>query len=228
VDGHHEHESLPFSGERFSLIAFSHDSEDALPLLDKQRLRAYGFPCQSLVTFVQQPDPDVPFDRFIIEFCCGENSMLGQPYEESTGCKVFRLTEKIDMTSTDGLCFAKQCLHSTRGKPTLLWGSLPCTGGCRFWNQMRHWGPSYRRKQERHIKIFSALFDTFKILAHDVRKAGGYIAYEWPVACAYCTRPDVQTFLQAFQLPYTVLHGCMVGVKSIAPSSLGVPIKKPW
>ncbi|HIE82874.1 MAG TPA: hypothetical protein EYQ00_03075, partial [Dehalococcoidia bacterium] len=42
--------------------------------------------------------------RVLFEFCCGEDSLIGQ--RTSSDCRVIRLTEDIDMTSDAGLQFA--------------------------------------------------------------------------------------------------------------------------
>ena len=83
------------------------------------------------------PDADLPFpngsNRRLIELCCGESSLLGQKCTScSKGCGCIRLTQKIDMTSDAGLAFALcQITHAQ----TLLWCSIPCTGGCP-WNRI--------------------------------------------------------------------------------------------
>ena len=42
-------------------------------------------------------------ERTIIEFCCEDNSALGQNHKWNYGCKVVRLTEAVDMTTLHGV-----------------------------------------------------------------------------------------------------------------------------
>ncbi len=42
-------------------------------------------------------------NRTRIEFCCGQNSKLGQPRIASEGCDVIRITEDFDMTVEDNV-----------------------------------------------------------------------------------------------------------------------------
>jgi hypothetical protein len=65
--------------------------------------------------------------RTLIEFCCSPDSLLGSITKQSKGCNVVRLTQDIDVTSDHGLQLA---INSIEGPSTLLWGSIPCTGGC--------------------------------------------------------------------------------------------------
>jgi hypothetical protein len=68
------------------------------------------------------------FDRVIIEWCCGNNSMLGQPSTYRSGCKVVRLTIDDDLRAIEGLGKSLNIVkQSPRGK-TLLWSSMPCAG----------------------------------------------------------------------------------------------------
>ena len=69
-------------------------------------------------------------DRVIIEYCCYENSLMGQKIRESRGCKVIRVTEDHDQT-TDAGCnwLLRKIAKIPKHLPILLWGSIPCTGG---------------------------------------------------------------------------------------------------
>ena len=73
------------------------------------------------------PLPDA-CSRRLIEFCCGEDSLLGRKDAKlSRGCHCVRLTQKVDMTSDGGEEFVLPHI----GHPnTLLWCSTPCAGGC--------------------------------------------------------------------------------------------------
>jgi len=57
--------------------------------------------------------------RTMIEFCCGLDSLLGQPTKNSMNCEVVRLTKDEDVTTSSGLSMALQAI---KGPCTLLWG----------------------------------------------------------------------------------------------------------
>jgi hypothetical protein len=83
-------------------------------------------PCSEQTDMEAETDE---FDRVIIEWCCGNNSLLGQPSKYSPGCKVVRLTIDDDLRATDGLEKALEIVkRCPRGK-TLLWRTMPCAGG---------------------------------------------------------------------------------------------------
>ena len=47
-------------------------------------------------------------NRLLIEFCCSHDSLLGKPTPSNEGCRILRLTEDLDMTTAEGLEFAKR------------------------------------------------------------------------------------------------------------------------
>ena len=63
--------------------------------------------------------------RNIVEFCCGENSKIGQSKYHRDGCTVARLTLEDDVTTNQGLYKA---IEAVRTENCLLWASIPCTG----------------------------------------------------------------------------------------------------
>ena len=62
----------------------------------------------------------------IIEACCGKNSKMGRVNDPL--CEVVRITEYDDLTSEYGYKKAAAVIEKY-GKDTLLWCSIPCTGG---------------------------------------------------------------------------------------------------
>ena len=67
-------------------------------------------------------------DRTLVEFCCGPDSVLGQPTAHNSGCNIIRLTLEDDVTTPKGHAKA---MKAVEGKNCLLWASMPCTGGAR-------------------------------------------------------------------------------------------------
>jgi hypothetical protein len=74
------------------------------------------------------PQPN-RYDRVIIEWCCGRDSMLGKTSKRSGGCKVVRLTIDDDLRALEGLRKAIRVVQNCPRGWTLLWISMPCAGG---------------------------------------------------------------------------------------------------
>ena len=68
-----------------------------------------------------QPEPM----RHIVEFCTSHDSEMGTC--TSADCRVTRITKNHDITSRRGFRYARAAIRLTL--LTLLWVSLPCTGG---------------------------------------------------------------------------------------------------
>ena len=56
---------------------------------------------------------------------------------------------------------------------------------------------------------------------------GGFIAFEWPRACAYWSEPEVQQLVCHHGLQSVQLDGCMFGLVSQYGANMGQPIRKP-
>ena len=68
--------------------------------------------------------PELP--RRIVEYCADENSNIGEVTDPNT-CEVIRMTKRHDVCSKPG---RKRAMRAIKTKAqTLLWGSMPCTGG---------------------------------------------------------------------------------------------------
>ena len=99
--------------------------------------------------------------RTLVEFCCSEQSMLGQLCEhEFPDCKCIRITENDDATSAGGMAKARS--GNTRA-PALLWGSLPCTGGS-LWQNINSRKPGGMVRLRRHWKLCKGYGPTSKCL----------------------------------------------------------------
>jgi hypothetical protein len=100
-------------------------------------------------------DPDVTTrrrpektNRTIVEFCCRADSVLGAETAGNKCCHKVRLTEREDMTSSFGIEFA---LSSVREPNTLLWASIPCTGGSPWMHLNRMKIKGMRKKLAKHL-----------------------------------------------------------------------------
>jgi hypothetical protein len=63
------------------------------------------------------------YDRVIIEWCCGHDSLLGRTSKYSKGCKVERLTIDVDLRTLAGLQQALQIVKPCPKGRTLLWSA---------------------------------------------------------------------------------------------------------
>ena len=166
--------------------------------------------------------------RLIIELCTSENSRIGQRTVYSKGCKVVRITVDDDLTTDIGLNKALEAARAFVGPNILVWISIPCTGGSPWQRINVFKSERARALVEGHYRLFRALFHNVKIIAEYVRSHGGYIAIEWPKACAYWMEQDVVEFIHSQGLQSVYLDGCMFGLVSQHGSSAGQPIRKPW
>ena len=167
-------------------------------------------------------------NRVVIEFCCGEDSRLGRETEHSRNCIVYRLTEAHDLTTAEGLKFAKQCVDKSlafNGK-VLLWISIPCTGGSP-WQQINKKYPSARLKIRNHIKLFNKLWSALVELTDYMKhvKLDYVIGFEWPKDCSYWRLRKVKKFESDHKLKTVLVNGCRVNLRSIVNDKL---IPKPW
>ena len=113
--------------------------------------------------------------------------------------------------------------------PTLLFGALPCTGGSAL--QAINWlrGPNTQKKIRNHWVIFRRLWRAYRTVAEACLKHyGNAIALAWPRACRYWHDKSVKTFMTKHAMHTYKLDGCMYGLRSVAPSTYGKLLKKPW
>ena len=164
--------------------------------------------------------------RVIIEFCCGENSKIGNE-APLYGCRSERLTIREDMRSQKGLEHALNIVRDahSRNEMILLWGAIPCTGGSAWQNYNRQF-PSAAAKIRIHLRNFCKLFRNFKAIAREVILCGGIVVNEWPTGCSYWKRYEVTKFLAETGMNKVNLDGCMFDLKSVVYEDKY--IKKPW
>ena len=91
---------------------------------------------------------DVGIKRLIVEVCCSSDSLLGQiAVKEFKDCHVARITEEYDLNKSsarrDVISLVKSC--NKHNIPTLVWASLPCTGGS-SWSHVNLTLPGNREK----------------------------------------------------------------------------------
>ena len=165
-------------------------------------------------------------NRKLLEFCCSEDSRLGNRRYVELGCQVVRLTVKHDLTTKEGVDVALKAVHDTpEGKYLHLWGSLPCTGGSPWQRINRARGPATAEKIDLHREQCLKLLEGFCQVAEEVVARGGDISFEWPTSCSFWDEPDVVNMIQRYSMNKVHMHGCAAGLKS---EKTDRPIKKPW
>ena len=162
-----------------------------------------------------------PVRRKILEFCAGENSLIGA--HAPADCEVIRLTEKINMASPEGLAFAQKAMKGP--EDVELFASIPCVGGCplRHINAIK--SKNHVKRQKRHLALYHKLWDDFAILARRVIAQGGKVVIEWPRGCEYWKDAKVIKLCEELGLQQVDFDGCAFGLKDHVT---GEPIKKPW
>ena len=137
---------------------------------------------------------DPPYNRRIVEFCCGRNSRLGRPYPWNSGCETVRITLDNDVTTPKGLSFALKAIKDTHLK-ILLWISIPCTGGCSWKHVNKKRGKATRRLIAKRIRDFRLIWSAcLKVL--EASRRGCVICLEWPRSCDYWKRREVKRTLR--------------------------------
>ena len=124
--------------------------------------------------------PELP--RRIVEFCADENSNIGEVADPTT-CEVIRFTKRRDVCSKPGRERAMRAIKSKA--QTLLWGSMPCTGGSTRSPQDPAKGGSAAATVMAHRELFEAIWYNFTKVALETHHRGGKIAIEWPNGCLY-------------------------------------------
>jgi hypothetical protein len=167
------------------------------------------------------------FDQVIIEWCCGNKSMLGQPSKHSSSCKVVRLTIDDDLRTIEGF---EKTLEIVKQRPrgeTLLWSPMPRAGGTplQYINRARGVG---LEKLEAHLRDFYVLWDHFEIVVEEVMSIGGIVVNEWPEKNDYRQQPKVIQMLDDSDFFDSIFHGCACGLVSKYGPCPGTPIKKSW
>ena len=105
-----------------------------------------------------------------------------------------------------------------------LWASLPCTAGT-LWFRLNQKFAGVRAENAVHVATFHKLMDNFTILAERVVAPNGDLHWEWPTHCGLWKDPKVQNMIQYLSMHMVNLHGCALGLASIANCE---PTKKPW
>ena len=168
--------------------------------------------------------------RRIIEWCCGENSLIGgvKLNNKDTTCITTRITEDIDASSPSGLAYAKNAYYRNRKIPNTLFASIPCTGGT-AWNSVNKNNPDGEARIEEHRKLFDKIWDNFvklvKYCDDNTDDIPVSVVIEWPKGCSYWKNPKVVAFMEFRGLLKVSFDGCYFGLQS---STNHLPIRKPW
>ena len=160
--------------------------------------------------------------RSIHEWCCSPISLISSGCaSDARGCLCQRTTESEDGTTLSAVKRAR-CFLSRAN--SLLWSSMPCTGGS-SWQRINVKKPGGYARLRKHIRLFDKLWHRFETIARHTHQKGNFIAIEWPKGCSYWKLPKVRKLIKDLDLKFVYFDGCMLGLKSIVN---GLPIRKPW
>ena len=181
-------------------------------------------PSPAMATVARMPR-NSPVRRQLVEVCYGSNSYLGQPTRYTSGCDITRITINIDFTSAAGV---KAACDAILGSRSAVWFSIPCIGGCPWQTVNINGGPEAERRIRGYWALFATMFKNALQVMAVAQSVGAVIVIEWPRACRYWHHDRVKRAIQKFGLQIYDFDGCMYGIKSILPGTLGTPIRKPW
>ena len=159
----------------------------------------------------------------MFEFCCDEDSTLGQVNEEF-GINHFRLTEKNsnveDPKQVESL---KKLVQLFPGCD--LWGSIPCSPWSNWQTMNEHkLGEKFKAKLKRQRARSRRILRNFIAVAEVVLSQGGHVAFEWPKNAAGWALPELIAFIKRHNLYEARTDGCAHGLCD----KNGVPHLKPW
>ena len=184
------------------------------------------------MTFIKQKPSlvasrgDGDYDRMLVEFCCSDDSKLGQKRKASTGCKMRRITIKDDATkesTINELVKEIREFHNQGGRKVMCHLSLPCTGGC-SWNHINKDNPGGLEKIKDHQKLFKVLFNNAKLLIEKIEDIRPIITMELPTSTEYWRWNRVKKFLEDNKMEKYSFHGCSFGLRN----KKGQYLKKGW
>ena len=170
-------------------------------------------------------------NRLLVEFCCSEDSKLGEDRKSAKGCEVIRVTIKDDATKEETLAklgkkirkFHESTAKDQGGNKVMIFVSLPCTGGCP-WNRINKDNPGGLEKIESHQKEFKRLFKNLCLLMDEIEEVQPIIAMELPTNTEYWKWDRVKKFLEKNDMIKYSFHGCSLGLKN----RRGEYLKKGW
>jgi hypothetical protein len=196
-------------------------TEDEDPVLDAAAASLYIPP--RFESYVRNASEHV---YTLIEFCAYKDSRLSDSAHHRSLCRTVYIDEQIDGRSHKAFELCRTVCSQDRHK-TVLWGSLPCTGGC-TWNYINALNPGGPERIAKHVDTMKQLLNRFIQVAKIVKRNGGVIVFEWPLRCMYWKRDDVSGMIRDLELHPTHVHGCSLGLKSRNRGNEHMFIKKPW
>ena len=146
----------------------------------------------------------------LFEFCCDENSTLGQINEER-GINHFRLTTKnSDMSSQWENDSLLKVIEQFPGCD--LWGSIPCGPWSQWQNVNLHqYGKPFAKKLKKMRKHCRTILANYS-LCRQSPQSRGHVAFEWPKTCAGWDLPELIRFVKRHDLFVAEPQGCAFGL----------------
>ena len=161
-------------------------------------------------------------NRVLHEWCCSPTSLISSGCaSDSKGCACQRTTEAEDGTTQSAV--KRACCFLSRAN-SLLWSSMPCTGGS-SWQRINVKLPGGYARLQRHQRLFNKLWHRFEEVARYTHQKGNHVAIEWPKGCSYWKLPKVRKLIKDLDLKHICFDGCMLGLRSVVNN---LPIRNPW
>ena len=168
----------------------------------------------------------------LIEFCCSSESKLCSPKYLVPGVRLVRIDLSHDVTTKEGLEYARSFVRDPLSGHVIVMSSMPCTRGCTLQriNEGRKCMDDpqvyyqYQALQVQHEKLLDGLFRALDAICDDLLEVGGDLCHEWGARNALWGDERMQRIIRKMGMSRVLFDGCALGLRA----RNGKYIKKPW
>ena len=147
----------------------------------------------------------------MFEFCCSENSKLGQ-VNEPKGIDHIRLSLS-NCNLEDETQIQRSLSMMDHFKGADMWASIPCGPWSPWQNMALHrYGFKYRRKLKSKRKQSKKLLSHFFLAAERIIANGGHVCFEWPKGSKGWVLPELLCFFRKHNFFESTCDGCAFGL----------------
>ena len=178
---------------------------------------------KTVTDWTDKPEKRKPMHFAVIEFCCEEDSAIGDICEEMN-IPCLRITKLNPGTHPETI---QVCLDFIRyHKNVHVHGSVPCTAWSmiQFLNIHVH-GEKFLKTLRKARMQSLLLIAAFLQIARANKQAGGTSSFEWPKTATGWSQAIVQQMIEEIGMSTAITDGCSVGVVS---HKTGEPMLKQW
>ena len=178
---------------------------------------------KTVENLTDKPNKRKPMHFAMIEFCCEEDSEIGNICDEMN-IPCLRITKLNPGTHPETI---QLCLDFIRyHKNVHLHGSVPCTAWSmiQFLNIHMH-GERFLKTLRKARMQSLLLIAAFLQIARANKRAGGTTSFEWPKTATGWKQGIVEQMIEEVGMSTAVTDGCSVGVTS---HKTGEPMLKQW